>query len=118
MLRVCSLLVVSALPLAVTAAGAEPYSPVPGVLCDSTFCADEHGVSVSLTRKYAGQEQGERLAAAGEYDPKTFTFRGGVFCEVRERVCREDRYFGADGQRRGQVSSRYTEMLFGGAGRR
>nr|WP_280137519.1 YcgJ family protein [Ensifer sp. Root31] len=36
-----------------------------------------------------------------------------MFCDVKERLCREDRYYGANGQRSGAVSKKYTKVLFG-----
>lgn len=115
MLKMGCLLVVSLLSLPIHAAANGPFSPAPGVLCDKTVCADEHGLSVALTTKYIGPKQGEKMAAAGEFDTTAFTFRGGVFCDTRERLCRDDRYFGPDGKRSGKINPHYTALLFGQA---
>ncbi|MEY7343618.1 YcgJ family protein, partial [Escherichia coli] len=29
----------------------------------------------------------------------------GVFCDVKEKLCRDDRYFGVDGKRSGKIKS-------------
>jgi hypothetical protein len=88
-------------------------SPAPGVLCDRYLCADEKGVSQGLTKKYLGERAATRLFSQGEFDVKQFTFSNGVFCDVTDRLCRENRYFGTDGKRSGAVSKKYTAILFG-----
>lgn len=108
-----SLLAASILSLPVNAAMTEPCSPASGVLCDNAMCADEQGLTVALTTKYIGQTQGEKLAAAGQFDTMDFTFSGGLFCDTSERLCRDDRYFGADGKRGGKVNPHFTTLLFG-----
>lgn len=115
MIKVLGLLAVSVLSLPVNAATVEPYSPAPGVLCDKSICANKHGISVALTTRYVGNKQGEKLAAAGQFDTTAFTFRGGLFCDTNERLCRDDRYFGPDGKRSGKVNPHYTALLFGHA---
>lgn len=90
-----------------------PYSPHPGVLCDAYICADSTGISQALTGKYLGQGRADKLAAAGAFDTRAFTFAGGLFCDVEEKLCRDDRYFGPDGKRSGRVNHHYTALLFG-----
>ncbi|APR29583.1 hypothetical protein BTW28_00545 [Citrobacter freundii] len=107
------LLALSVLPLTAYAATIGPGSPAPGVLCDKTLCADEHGLSLALTTKYPGKRQGGRQAAAGEFDSTAFTFRGDSFGDTTERQYRNDRYFAPDGKRSGKVNTRYTVLLFG-----
>ncbi|EKH0144839.1 hypothetical protein O4N03_004283, partial [Shigella flexneri] len=46
------------------------------------------------------------------YDPSEFTFVNGVFCDVKEKLCRDDRYFGVDGKRSGKINQTTTKMLF------
>ncbi|HBA6306489.1 TPA: hypothetical protein J2F63_004671, partial [Escherichia coli] len=46
------------------------------------------------------------------YDPSEFTFANGVFCDVKEKLCRDDRYFGVDGKRSGKINQITTKMLF------
>ncbi|WP_187426364.1 YcgJ family protein, partial [Enterococcus faecium] len=46
------------------------------------------------------------------YDPSEFTFANGVFCDVKEKLCRDDRYFGVDGNRSGKINQTTTKMLF------
>ena len=113
MIKVGILLAASVLSLSANAAMTEPHSPAPGVLCDKTVCANEHGISVALTTKYIGKKQGDKLAALGDFDTTAFTFRGGLFCDTTERLCREDRYFGPDGKHSGKVNPHYTALLFG-----
>ncbi|WP_212023959.1 YcgJ family protein [Citrobacter portucalensis] len=113
MIKVGTLLALSILSLSAYAATTGLNSPAPGVLCDKTICADEHGLSVALTTKYLGKQQAEILAAAGQFDTSAFTFRGGLFCDTNERLCRDDRYFGTDGKRSGKINTHYTALLFG-----
>lgn len=90
------------------------HSPEPGVLCDSYICADGQGISRRLTRHYLGQARADKLRAMGAFDTQAFTFEGGVFCDARARLCRDDRYFGPDGKRSGAINNDYTQQLFGG----
>lgn len=88
------------------------YSPAKGVLCDRYVCADSKtGVSPKLTERYLGKKAAKKLSS--DIDPTEFTFIGGIFCDVKEKLCREDRYYGPDGKRSGAVSKKYTKLLFG-----
>ncbi len=87
-------------------------SPAKGVVCDAYFCADATGVSDALTAKYLGTIKGQQLAAQGEFDRTTFTFANGIYCDTKEKVCRKDRYFGADGKPSGKIDSKTTQWLF------
>ncbi|CAB3801636.1 hypothetical protein LMG28688_05398 [Paraburkholderia caffeinitolerans] len=88
-------------------------SPERGVLCDRYFCADDQGISRALTEKYLGQRAARKVFSQGDFDLTEFTFANGIFCDVKERLCRQDRYYGADGRRSGAVSGKYTGLLFG-----
>lgn len=89
-------------------------SPAPGVLCDRYFCADaKQGVSRELTERHLGSPAATRLQSQGDFDPTEFTFANGIFCDVKERLCRTDRYYGEGGQRSGALSRKYTTLLFG-----
>lgn len=89
-------------------------SPAPGVLCDRYLCANgKEGVSHELTEKHLGKKAAIKLYSQGDFDPTEFTFANGIFCDVKERLCRQDRYYGADGKRTGVVSKNYTRLLFG-----
>lgn len=89
-------------------------SPASGVVCDNFVCADaKEGISLSLTEKYLGKNKSKRLAAQGEFDHTQFTFANGIFCDVKERLCRKDRYYGVDGKRSGAVDKQATTLLFG-----
>ncbi len=88
-------------------------TPVQGVVCDVYFCADASGVSTTLTEKYLGKKQGDKLMAQGEFDRTVFTFANGVNCDTHARVCRKDRYRGGDGQPTGAVDPLTTLQLFG-----
>jgi hypothetical protein len=88
-------------------------SPVRGVLCDRHICANDQGLSRELTAKYLGRAAARRLESLGEFDPTAFTFSNGVFCDVKERVCRANRFYGPDGKHNGVVLKRYTTLLFG-----
>lgn len=84
------------------------------VLCDKYICATAtDGVSQAMTAKYLGKEAAKRLSSQGQFDPTSFTFAGGTFCDIKEKLCREDRYYGADGKHSGAISTKYTRLLFG-----
>ncbi|AHV92803.1 YcgJ family protein [Bordetella holmesii] len=98
---------------AVQAAPAKPLrTPQAGVLCDSHFCADARGLSTALTQKYLGAQAAGALREQGAFDHQAFTYENGVFCDTRERLCRENRYFGSDGKRSAAVEPVFTRLLF------
>lgn len=101
----------SALP-AYAASREAVHSPKQGVLCDKYACADNKGLSKKLTEKYIGKKAATKLFSQGAFDTTQFTLSNGIFCDTKERLCRKDRYFGADGKRNA-VSDQYTKMLFG-----
>jgi hypothetical protein len=88
-------------------------SPRHGVLCDRYMCANDKGISRELTARYLGEKTARELFSQGKFDSTRFTFSNGVFCDAKERVCRENRFYGADGKRSGAVSKKYTMLLFG-----
>lgn len=92
---------------------AVPYSPEQGVLCDQYFCADSNGISFVLTKRYAGSAQLKKLESMGDFDRTAFTYSNGIFCDVNEKLCRQDRFFGVDGKRSGAVNQHFTQILFG-----
>ncbi|WP_320734212.1 YcgJ family protein [Enterobacter kobei] len=84
-----------------------------GVLCDSNFCADKNGISMSLTKKYLGYSIAKKLEAGlTQRTPSEFTFSNGVFCNASLKTCFETRYFNPDGKYGGAVNHVYTEWLF------
>ncbi|MBA7749380.1 YcgJ family protein [Escherichia coli] len=87
-------------------------SPACGVVCDPYICVNSDGISPELTRKYLGEKAAENLQSLRGYDPSEFTFANGVFCDVKEKLCRDDRYFGVDGKRSGKINQTTTKMLF------
>ncbi|HHS9578491.1 TPA: YcgJ family protein [Raoultella planticola] len=90
------------------------YSPEAQVLCDKYICATAtDGVSHAMTEKYLGKEAAKRLSSQGKFDPSSFTFADGTFCDIKEKLCREDRYYGAEGKHSGAISTKYTRLLFG-----
>lgn len=93
---------------------AKLHSPVSGVLCDRYVCANDKGISRELTEKYLGKKAAaNEVFTSSDVDLTEFTFANGIFCDVKERLCREDRYYGTNGQRSGAVSKKYTKLLFG-----
>ncbi|HAF4902456.1 TPA: hypothetical protein G8X54_004027 [Salmonella enterica] len=90
-----------------------PYSPEKGVLCDQYICADSKGISSVLTKRYVGAVEAKKLELIGDFDHTAFTFSNGVSCDVSEKLCRQNRYFGADGKRSGVVNRHFTKILFG-----
>lgn len=88
--------------------------PEPGVLCDRYVCAGAQGISRALTEKHLGKKRAvNKMFDQPDVDFTEFTFANGVFCDTKERLCRKDRYYGANGKRTGAVSDKYTRMLFG-----
>ncbi len=59
----------------------------------SILCVNSDGISPALTRKYLGEKVAENLQSLQGYDPSEFTFANGVFCDVKEKLCRDDCYF-------------------------
>ena len=94
------------------ASGNGLQSPACGVVCDPYICVSSDGISPALTRKYLGEKAAENLQSLQGYDPSEFTFSNGVFCDVKEKLCRDDRYFGVDGKRSGKINQTTTKMLF------
>lgn len=89
-------------------------SPAPNVLCDRYVCADEQGISRALTEKHLGKKAAAtQVFTSSDVDLTEFTFANGIFCDVKERLCRKHRYYGAGGKRSGAVSQKYTRLLFG-----
>lgn len=88
-------------------------SPESGVLCDRYVCANDKGISRELTEKYLGTKTATKVFSHGDFDLTEFTFANGIFCDVKERLCREDRYYGVDGKRSGAVNKKYSKLLFG-----
>lgn len=95
-----------------TASGKKLHFPAAGVVCDAYFCADTGGISDRLTTQYLGKKQGQQLAAQGQFDRTEFTFDNGIFCSIKARECRKDRYFGTDGKRSGAIDKGTTDRLF------
>ncbi len=87
-------------------------SPEKGVLCDRYMCASNKGVSPVQTGKHLGKKAEIKLFLTGAFDRTEFTFANGVFCDVKERLYREGRYFGNDGRQSGTISGKYTRILF------
>lgn len=110
--------VAALLAVSVMSAQAKPpakvQSPVLGVLCDRYVCANDKGISRELTEKYLGKKAAaNEVFTSRDIDLTEFTFANGIFCDVKERLCREDRYYGENGQRTGAISDKYTKLLFG-----
>ncbi len=89
-------------------------SPAAGILCDQYFCADKQGISNGLTVQYLGKALSDKLIAPGSFDRSAFTFENGIFCDVNEQRCYEDRYHDTKSGKRSPVSLYYTTTLFGG----
>ncbi|MBD9488191.1 YcgJ family protein [Ensifer sp. ENS11] len=87
-------------------------SPEKGVLCDRYMCADNTGVSRRLTQKHLGKKAAIKLFSQGDFDQAEFTFANGIFRDVKERLCREDRYFDADSKRSATITRTYTRLQF------
>ena len=79
-----------------------------GVVCDPYICVSSDGISPELT-EISRRKNAETLQSLQGYDPE-FTF-SNVFCDVKEKLCRDDRYFGVDGKR-WKNQSNHHKMLF------
>lgn len=86
--------------------------PAKGIVCDKYFCASSSGISATLTRHYLGSKMGDNIDAQGSFDHSTFTFENGVYCDIKERACYKDRYFGKDGKPSSDIDTLTTEKLF------
>jgi hypothetical protein len=88
------------------------FSPTSGVLCDrnSSFCADDTGISASWTERYLGAAAAKKLAGIiggdGDFDGTIFTMSNGVHCELAARVCTKSK-FGDE------IEPTATKALFG-----
>ena len=58
------------------------------------------------------QEPLKKQFSQRNFDLTKFAFSGGIFCDVKERICLENRYYGTDGKHSGPVSEEYTKLLF------
>lgn len=106
-------IIAGGVPVLACAAEHNPLrSPAKGVVCDVYFCADATGISDALTTQYLGAKKGKQLAAQGDFDRTAFTFANGIYCDTKEKVCRKDRYFGADGKPSGKIDRTTTQRLF------
>lgn len=92
-------------------ANAKVTSPKQGVICDENVCADQNGLSKSLTANYLDQTKAKRITGSGT-DITQFTLSSGVFCDADEKICYQDRYFNSEGQR-GAIAKYETQRLFG-----
>ncbi|EPF80645.1 YcgJ family protein [Acinetobacter rudis] len=86
-------------------------SPATGVVCDKYICADQKGVSKTLTTQYLGKKQANKAFSQGEFDTTQFTFANGVFCDTKTQLCHVDRYFEGENQR-SAVEPKTTKLLF------
>ncbi|WP_244577359.1 YcgJ family protein [Escherichia coli] len=73
-------------PLTLAKSAEALKNPGKGVLCGKYICADQHGISSSLTRKYLGEKREVYLLAQGEFDKTKFTFSNGIFCDTGETM--------------------------------
>lgn len=88
------------------------HSPAKGIVCDQYFCANADGVSVALTEHYLSKKEGHNLVAQGDFDHSRFTFANGIHCDIKERTCYKDRYFGRDGKPSDDIDTVTTQTLF------
>ncbi len=65
-----------------------------------------------VNKEISRRKAAENLQSVQGYDPSEFTFSNGVFCDVKEKLCRDDRYFGVNGKRSGKINQTTTKMLF------
>jgi hypothetical protein len=89
-------------------------SPEPGVLCGQYICANDKGLSRELMKKYLDYNTATKKLPPDDLDLTSFTFSNGISCDVKERLCREDRYYGADGKRSGAVNKKFLSCCLTG----
>jgi hypothetical protein len=86
----------------------------PNFVCDRNqeICYDAQGPSLNQTRRTYGEMAERRLLSSLSGRPPVTTFRlsNGALCDLRARTCWDD------GDRRSNVSNRYTQHLFSGGG--
>ncbi len=86
----------------------------PNFVCDRSqeICYDAQGPSLNQTRRTYGERAERNLLRqlSGRPPVTSFSFSNGALCDVRDRTCWDD------GTRRRNVSNRYTQHLFTGAG--
>lgn len=86
----------------------------PSFLCDRSqeICYDAQGPSLNQTRRTYGERAERRLLRdlSGRPPVTTFTLSNGALCDLRDRTCWDD------GNRRRNVSTRFTQHLFAGGG--
>ncbi len=96
------------------ARASSPDLVAPNFICDRNqqVCYDAQGPSLNQTRRTYGEKAERRLLKdlSGRPPVATFTFSNGILCDVRDRTCWDD------GNRRRNVSNRYTQQLFAGGG--
>jgi hypothetical protein len=56
------------------------------------MCANDKGISLALTAKCLGGRVAARLFSQRAFDLSKFTFTKRVFCDLKEWLCRENRY--------------------------
>lgn len=95
-------------------AASSPDLVAPNFICDRTqeICYDAQGPSLNKTRRTYGEKAERRLLKdlSGRPPVTSFTFSNGILCDLRDRTCWDD------GDRRRNVSNRYTRHLFSGGG--
>lgn len=100
--------------LALPAQASSVDQVAPNFLCDRTqeICYDAQGPSLTQTRRTYGEKAERRLLKdlSGRPPVTSFTLSNGVLCDLRDRTCWDD------GNRRRNVSNRYTQQLFAGGG--
>jgi len=86
----------------------------PNFVCDRNqeICYDAQGPSLNQTRRTYGEKAERKLLKdlSGRPPVTTFSFSNGALCDVRDRTCWDD------GNRRLNISNRYTQHLFAGGG--
>ena len=66
------------------------FSPERGVICDTYFCADGTGISMSWTEKYLGPKAVtafNKMTEGGDFDGSEFVLSNGVQCKTKINAC-------------------------------
>lgn len=110
--RPSALLLAPLLALLGTPALAGADLVAPNLVCDTRqqICYDAQGPSLNQTRRVFGDKAERNLLRllSGRPPMTSIAFSNGALCDLAKRTCWDD------GNRRTNISNRYTRQLFGG----
>lgn len=87
-------------------------SPACSVVCNPYICVSSNSISPALTKKYLSKKAAKNLQSLQSYNPSKFTFSNSVFCNVKKKLCRNNRYFSVNSKQSKKINQTTTKMLF------